>query len=267
MREELILSPAEENLYLSHFHGLLPGQIQIPLGPIDKKLPFPIYFNLILEQRLIIKTKVEIGWLHQGIEKLLEQVDLEEGCQIIQRVNPLCPHTLENAFRMVSGLEPIDTEILKAEKRSYHLYFIREILKLLDEHSLLKLSEKNFERFKIKFLASKKLQRTLSGIGIISLQQALSYGLTGPTLKACRTPYQGDVWSRLVVKLDEISNPSLDTAPEGELILTRCPGRVRIRTPAFAHAAALPVFLKNAHLNNLVLIMLSLGLVGTEIDR
>ncbi|MEI6806014.1 MAG: hypothetical protein WCK49_05850 [Myxococcaceae bacterium] len=267
MREELILSPAEEDLYRSHFHGLLPGQIQLHLGPIDPKLPFPIYFNLILEQRKIIKVSTEIGWSHQGIEKLLEQVSPEQGCEIIRRVNPLCPHIFEHLFRIASGLEGLDLEILKAERRFYYLHFIREILKLLGEHRLILLSEKNFEKFKSKFLNSKRIQKRLSGLGVISHAQALSYGLTGPSLKACQAPYTGDVWSRLVVKLDEISNPDLNTAPEGTLIISRQAGRVRIRTPAFAHAGALSVFLKNADLNDLVLILLSLGLVGTEIDR
>lgn len=267
MREELILSPAEEDLYRSHFHGLLPGQTEYRLGPIDAKLPFPIYFNLILEQRLIVKTQIEIGWSHQGIEKLLEAVSIEEGCQIIRRVNFLCPNILENHFRLASDLEPLEPELLKSEVRSYHLYFIQEILKLLGEYSLCKLAHKNFHAFKIKFLNSNKLQKRLSGLGVISLAEAISYGLTGPTLKACRAPHQGDIWSRLVVKLDEIENPSGNQAPEGELIISRIADRVRIRTPAFAHAAALSIFFKNAQLSDLVLIMLSLGLVGTEIDR
>lgn len=267
MHEELILSPTEEEFYHSHFHGLLPGQIQTNLGPIDSQLPFPIYFNLILEQREIITLRTEIGWNHQGIEKLLEHVNPEEGCQIVRRVNFLCPHILEHYFRLASGLEPLDAQLLKTEKQAYHLHFIREILKNLGETRLLKHSEKDFERFKTKFLNSTRLQKRLSGIGTISLQQALSFGLTGPSLKACYEPYSGDVWSRLVIKLDEISNPSSNTHPEGFLNITRVDGRVRIKTPAFTHAAALSVFLKNANLNDLVLILLSLGLVGTEIDR
>lgn len=267
MHEELILSPTEEEIHHSHFHGLRPGQIQINLGPIDAKLPFPIYFNLTLEQRQIVKLKTEIGWQHQGIEKLLEQVSLEDGCRIIQRINFLCPRTLEHHFRIACGLEPIDAEILKAEKRLYHLHFIREILKHLGENRLLKRSTKDFERFKTKFLRSRRLQKRLSGIGVITLPEALSFGFTGASLKACQPPYTGDIWSRLVIKLDEISNPTAEYAPEGELIVSRIAGRVRIRTPAFAHAAALSVILKNADLNDLVLILLSLGLVGTEIDR
>lgn len=267
MHEELILSPTEESLYHSHFHGLLPGQIQLHVGPVDSRLPFPIYFNLILEQRKIIRLKTEIGWSHQGIEKLLEATSPPEGCPIIRRVNPLCPNTLEHFFRISSGLEPIDSEILKTEKRTYHLHFMREILRFLGEHRLLHLSEKNFEKFKTQFLQSKRLQKRLTGIGAITHSQALSCGLTGPSLQACQPPHVGDVWSRLVVKLDEISNPNIHQAPEGELIMTRLPGRVRIRTPAFAHAAALSIFLKDADLNDLVLILLSLGLVGTEIDR
>jgi NADH:ubiquinone oxidoreductase subunit D len=267
MHEELILSPTEEELHHSHFRGLLPGQIQTNLGPLDPRLPFPIYFQLTLEQRQIIKLRTEIGWNHQGIEKLLEHVSPEEGCQIIRRVNFLCPNLLENQFRIACNLELLDEQILKTEKKTYHLYFIREILKLLKEDRLLKHSEKDFERFKEKFLSSTKLKKRLSGIGVISLQQALSFGLTGPSLKACYEPYTGDIWSRLVIKLDEISDPSSNNHPEGFLNITRIGNRVRIRTPAFAHAAALSIFLKDANLNDLVLILLSLGLVGTEIDR
>lgn len=267
MREELILSPAEEDLYRSHYHGLLPGQTEHHLGPIDARLPFPIYFHFILEQRQIVKLRTEIGWSHQGIEKLLENASLEESYEIIHRVNPLCPRIFEHFFRLANQLEPLEPEILKSEIRSYHLYFLGEILKLLGELRFLKLLNKNFEIFKSRFLASQRLKNKLSGIGVISLEQALSYGLTGPTLQACHEPYLGDVWSRLVIKLDAISNPNIDFAPEGELLISKLPGRVRIKTPAFAHAAALEIFLKNSDLSHLVLIMLSLGLVGTEIDR
>lgn len=267
MRDELILSPSEEEMRRSGFHGLLPGQMEYPLGPIDPRLPFPIYFRLTLEQRKIIRVKVEIGWTHQGIEKLLETCSPEEGCQIIRRVNPICPHIFEHHYRLAMGLEPLSSEVLDLEKQNYHLYFLREILSYLGETSLVRLSEKNFDKFKTKFLNSKRLQNRLSRIGKISLTEAVSYGLTGPSLRACQDMYLGDVWSRLCIKLEEASKPTQNEAPEGLLAVTIREGRVRVRTPAFFHAAALPIFLRESDLNDLPIIMLSLGLVGTEIDR
>ncbi|MES2503356.1 MAG: hypothetical protein V4534_00585 [Myxococcota bacterium] len=267
MHEEFILSPTEEDLAKSHFRGLLPGQIDYPLGPINESLPFPIFFRFTLSERKILKTHVEIGWLHQGIEKLLEDSSATESIEIVRRINPICPNIIEHFFRISAGLDPVEADTLKAEKIAYHLHFIRQILKFLREDYLLVLLNTNLEHFRTSFLRSKRLKTKLSGIGAISLAEALSYGLTGPSLKACYAPYTGDIWSRLVVKLEETRDPPVDCAPEGDLIFSNLPGRVRIKTPAFAHASALPVFLKNADLDDLTLILLSLGLVGTEIDR
>ena len=267
MHEELILSPTEEDLYRSHFHGLLPGQIEYPLGPIDPRLPFPIHFRFVLQQRRIIKTSIEIGWLHQGIEKLLEDVSTQEGIEVIRRLNPLCPNIFEHHFRLASNLEPLDVEILKADIRSYHLYFIQKILMHLKEKSLARLLTGNFEHFKKRFLKSRWLYKKLYQVGSISLKEALSYGLTGPSLKACQKDGTGNAWLRILAKLEAIEDPNPHEAPEGKLLISRVGKRVRIRTPAFAHAAALPLFLNNAQLQDLQLIMLSLGLVGTEIDR
>ncbi|MBL4819229.1 MAG: hypothetical protein JKY15_08420 [Deltaproteobacteria bacterium] len=267
MHEELILSPSEEELARSHFRGLSPGQIDYPLGPIDERLPFPIYFRFVLNQRQIVKTHLEIGWLHQGIEKLLEQAEPEEGCQIIRRVNPLCPNTLEHHYRLAIGMEPISEDVLRQEKRDYYLYFIRQILEHLEEDFLLRLLDVDLERFVSRFKNSKRVHRRLSGLGKISLEMAVSYGLSGPTLKACENGQNGNVCARLCAKLEEALNTSVDSHPEGALIISHHPGRLRIRTPSFVHAAALPVFLRGQQIDDVKLIMLSLGLVGSEIDR
>ncbi len=267
MLEELILSPAEEDIRRSHFRGLLPGQIDYSFGPLDTRLPFPIYFRLLLEQRQIVKADVEIGWQHAGVEKLLETASPEGALELVRGLNPLAPNWFEHTYRLAVGMPPLDAELLKEETRQYHLHFIRKILEYLEEDHLLMLSHKDLERFRTKCLNLNRLTGRLSGIGRISMEDAISFGFGGLALKACQDPFQGDVWSRFLVKINAIHEPNIDLSPEGLLLISVTPGRVRIRTPSFTHAAALSSILPGNELDDLVLILLSFGLVGTEIDR
>lgn len=189
---------------------------------------------------------------------------------------------------------------------------------------------------KKSILEEAQIEKRLTGIGVITKESALSFGLTGPTLRACGVaddlrrshPYfnyfieaptvctqkQGDAWARFKVRLSEIETsfavvqkiihkilkemkaaasliipcepiwndeqivtPGMQTAsiesPEGELSVTivshgkDTPYRVRLRTPSFFHTAALSAFLQNADIDDVVLIILSLGITGLEVDR
>jgi NADH:ubiquinone oxidoreductase subunit D len=221
----------------------------------------------LLEQRQIVKAEVEIGWQHMGVEKLLETASPTEAIELVRSLNPLAPNWFEHTYRLAAGMDPLDTETLREETRQYHLYFIRKILEHLEEDHLLTLSHKNLERFRAKCLSLSRLNKRLSGVGQISLSDAISFGFSGPSLKACQEPLKGDTWSRFLVKMAEIHEPSIDLASEGFLMMNISPDRVRIRTPGFAHAAALSSILPGNELDDLVLILLSFGLVGTEIDR
>lgn len=175
----------------------------------------------------------------------------------------------------------------------------------------------------------------LRGLGALGRRAALSYGISGPALRAAGVvddvrlsdPYfayddlvprvhvreAGDTHARFEVRLDEVFASSalilralaafeerggplkldddalpledgrlapaagLSVAsaelPSGELSFLveseggPCPSRVRVRTPSFFLAAALSRVLVGARLDEVVPVLLSLGLVGTEVDR
>lgn len=267
MRDEIILSAQEADSRRFKFYGLVPGQYEHVILPTNPNLPFPIYFRFLLEQRTILRVQTEIGWSHRGIEKLLEGLDAETACHVIRTVNPLCPNHFESAYRRAIGLPGLDRLVLSEESKQYHLYFIRRILERLEENSLLRLSHLNCDQWIRKLRSSKSVKSALSGKGSILHSEAISYGLSGPTLEACKPPHKGDAWSRLLVKLDQIANPNPEMAPEGLLTVTVTGERVRIRTPSFFHAAALETLLIGSQLPDLEIILASLGMVGTEIDR
>ena len=189
---------------------------------------------------------------------------------------------------------------------------------------------------KRSILEESQIQKRLTGIGVMTKENTLSFGITGPCLRACGLgddlrkshPYfnyfsytpmiftqkDGDAWSRFKIRLNEIEAsfnivqkiihvllqeikdaesisipnvfeqgdahsvpPGMQTShiesPEGELAITivsngkDVPCRVRIRTPSFFNAAAISAFLKNADIDDIVLIILSLGITGLEVDR
>ncbi|MBH1989215.1 MAG: hypothetical protein I8H75_02685 [Myxococcaceae bacterium] len=267
MQDELLLSPHERESCRFKFYGLAAGQYEHVILPTDPGQPFPIYLRLVLENRNILRVESEIGWSHQGIEKLLEYLEPEAACVEIRRVNFLCPHHCENAYRLASGMPALNPSILAEEAKQYHLFFVRRILGLLQEQSLLRLSYQNLNQFLKKFKSCQRVQNALMGKGSILKAEALSYGLTGPSLEACEASHCGDAWSRVLIKLAEIENPNPNRAPEGLFQVNILGGRVRVRTPSFFHAAALETILVGSRVNDIPIILASLGMVGTEMDR
>ena len=382
--QDLILTPSEEESR--------PELIQ-SFGPCELALPFPLHLSVALEEKRIKTAVVEVGWCHQGIEKLFEQISWQDGVSLIARVNPNFPEpisltyllALEELLQLTTHIpEHVQTwrvVMLESTRIKRHLTLVYQLIHLLGSFYLKQLSNKTLllshhfceqvcysenkrPRYQLgglsqfpevpflqtlmdqisgfseqlnllsqKILLENQIFSRLSSIGFISKETALSYGLTGPALRACGSlddvrrshPYfdyatyppslvtqtEGNAWSRLSLRMLEI-NASLEIiqqalqnllthgphahfqaplesinwnelpiqnqsafteSPDGELALTLVsdgsnkPWRVRIKTPSFSLCSALPVFLQDADIDDVILILLSLGIVGFEVDR
>ncbi|MFZ9886522.1 MAG: hypothetical protein ACO3JL_03375 [Myxococcota bacterium] len=57
-------------------------------GPDHRALPFPLQLRTELEGDRVVNCDVEIGWLHQGLEKALEEATFEDALAVIERLQP-----------------------------------------------------------------------------------------------------------------------------------------------------------------------------------
>ena len=94
--EDLIRPDAEDELGQVAEAGALTRSGQAPLGkhlvwtfgPVHRALAFPLQLRFELAGERIVTCDPEIGWTHQGLERMFTQVTFEEGIKLAAR---LCP--------------------------------------------------------------------------------------------------------------------------------------------------------------------------------
>jgi len=62
----------------------------IPFGPQHPVLPEPIHLDLVVEDERVIEARPSIGFIHRGLEKLVEKKDYVEFVYIAERVCGIC---------------------------------------------------------------------------------------------------------------------------------------------------------------------------------
>jgi Ni,Fe-hydrogenase III large subunit len=65
-------------------------QITIPFGPQHPVLPEPIHLDLVLEDETVIEAIPSIGYIHRGLEKLVEKREFPEYVHIAERICGIC---------------------------------------------------------------------------------------------------------------------------------------------------------------------------------
>ena len=58
----------------------------IPFGPQHPVLPEPIHLDLVTEDELVVEAIPQIGFVHRGLEKLVELKDFQEFVYVAERV-------------------------------------------------------------------------------------------------------------------------------------------------------------------------------------
>ena len=53
----------------------------IPFGPQHPVLPEPIHLDLVLEDEVVVEALPQIGYVHRGLEKLVEKKDFQQYCK------------------------------------------------------------------------------------------------------------------------------------------------------------------------------------------
>ncbi|MDD1723822.1 MAG: nickel-dependent hydrogenase large subunit [Methanospirillum sp.] len=65
-------------------------QIVLPFGPQHPVLPEPIHLDLVLEDERVIEAVPSIGYVHRGLEKLVEKRDYKDYVFIAERICGIC---------------------------------------------------------------------------------------------------------------------------------------------------------------------------------
>src|SRR5664280_919708 len=62
----------------------------IPFGPQHPVLPEPIHLDLVVEDERVLEARPSIGFIHRGLEKLVEKKDYIEFTYIAERICGIC---------------------------------------------------------------------------------------------------------------------------------------------------------------------------------
>ncbi|MDR1272897.1 MAG: nickel-dependent hydrogenase large subunit [Clostridiales Family XIII bacterium] len=62
----------------------------IPFGPQHPVLPEPVHLDLVLEDETVVEAIPSIGYIHRGLEKLVEKREWPEMVSVIERICGIC---------------------------------------------------------------------------------------------------------------------------------------------------------------------------------
>ena len=62
----------------------------VPFGPQHPVLPEPIHLDLVIEDEKVIEAVPSIGFIHRGLEKLVERKDFTEYVYVAERICGIC---------------------------------------------------------------------------------------------------------------------------------------------------------------------------------
>ena len=111
---------------------LEPNEMIVHLGPQHPMQPGPFRLNLRLKGETVMDAEVELGYIHKGIEKILENKTYLQGITIVDRICYLVALTNEECFvgcvEKLLGIEP--------PERAQYIRVIIEELSRLQSHLL-----------------------------------------------------------------------------------------------------------------------------------
>jgi ech hydrogenase subunit E len=62
----------------------------IPFGPQHPVLPEPVHLDLVIEDEVVVSAIPSIGYIHRGLEKLVEKKEYTEMVYVIERICGIC---------------------------------------------------------------------------------------------------------------------------------------------------------------------------------
>lgn len=62
----------------------------VPFGPQHPVLPEPIHLDLVVEDEVVVEARPSIGFIHRGLERLVERKDFNEFTYVAERICGIC---------------------------------------------------------------------------------------------------------------------------------------------------------------------------------
>lgn len=110
----------------------MAGTTVIPFGPQHPVLPEPFQLRLTLREERVVSVVPALGYVHRGLEKLIEIKDYNQMVYIVERVCGIC--TFMHSLAYCQGLETLmDVEV---PPRSRFLRVIWSEIQRLHSHHL-----------------------------------------------------------------------------------------------------------------------------------
>jgi NADH-quinone oxidoreductase subunit D len=96
--DDLLRPAIEADLFRVGARGSLAGapaplakHLVWTFGPVHRALPFPLQIRVELDGDRLVTVDPEVGFLHQGLEKLFEEETFARGPLVVERLHPLRP--------------------------------------------------------------------------------------------------------------------------------------------------------------------------------
>ncbi|MCM2465350.1 nickel-dependent hydrogenase large subunit [Methanoculleus oceani] len=83
----------------------MPERIVVPFGPQHPVLPEPIHLDLVLEDELVVDVVPSIGYIHRGLEQLVQKREFTEYVYVAERICGIC--SFMHAVAYCQGVEQI----------------------------------------------------------------------------------------------------------------------------------------------------------------
>jgi ech hydrogenase subunit E len=214
----------------------------IPFGPQHPVLPEPVHLDLVVEDEKVVEARPSIGFIHRGLEKLVEKKDYVEFVYVAEHICGICSfihgQTYCQAIETIMGI-PVPPRALYLrtiwgelsrlqshllwlglmadamgfESLFMHSWRVRErVLNLIEataggrvifgsckiggvrrdidgdglKRMLAELNqvERDVREVTRVFVCDSTVKARLSGVGVLSRQEAYDLGCVGPTLRA-----------------------------------------------------------------------------------
>jgi NADH-quinone oxidoreductase subunit D len=116
--------------------GVMPltNKVKIPIGPQHPALKEPENFTITLDGETVVDVDIRIGYVHRGIEKLMETRNYIQNLYLVERICGICSYThMVNYVQNVEEIlnlkippraEYIRTLFLELERLHSHLLWV-----------------------------------------------------------------------------------------------------------------------------------------------
>ena len=111
----------------------MPGKTVIPFGPYHLALEEPLLVKLSVRGEEVIDASVRLGYVHKGIERLMEGKRFEDCIRLAERVCAICTQAHSQCF--VQTVEEIAG--VKPPRRAEYIRVIVSELNRVESHLLL----------------------------------------------------------------------------------------------------------------------------------